>query len=66
MFDSKEQIIAKADRINARAVVAKDMPPIEAHAHDDGTVEDHHHDESSMTDKDREQLGLWIKQGAKN
>ncbi|PKL77824.1 MAG: hypothetical protein CVV27_04495 [Candidatus Melainabacteria bacterium HGW-Melainabacteria-1] len=50
MFDTPEQIKAKADRILVRAVQTKSMPQGNA---------------TGMTDPERERLRLWIEQDAK-
>ena len=48
-FDTPEQILARAPRINERAVVTRTMPPA---------------NKTNITDAERELLGRWIAQGA--
>ena len=49
MFDTPEQIIARAARIRERAVVTRTMPP---------------GNKTKITDEERELLGRWVQQGA--
>lgn len=50
MFDTPEQIVSQAPRINSVVVVSKTMPL--------GNI-------SAMTEEERQQLGAWFAQGAK-
>jgi len=49
-FDTPDQILARVDRINQRAVVTRTMPPA---------------NKTNITDAERELLGRWIGQGAR-
>jgi uncharacterized membrane protein len=48
-FDTPEQILARAQRINERAVVSRTMPP---------------GNKTNITDAERDLLGRWFAQGA--